>query len=78
MNIYIAPLRDSEAFPTQVSATTSKEDSLQALTKKGKRKGEVLKAQLLRKIVTARGVFKNEASGLSSSTAQLGGQPEGF
>jgi len=36
MNIYIAPLKDSEALPTQVSATTTKQDSFQAFPKKGR------------------------------------------
>jgi len=38
------PLTDSEALPTQVSATTSKQDSLQAFLNMGKRRGEELKA----------------------------------
>jgi len=33
LNIYIAPLRESEALPTQVSATTSRQDSLLAVLK---------------------------------------------
>jgi len=45
--------------PTQVSATLSKQDCLQAFPKKGKRKE--LKAQLLRKIVPARGAHKSKA-----------------
>jgi len=49
------PLRDSEALLTQVSATTSKQDSLQAFPKKRKRKGEELKVQWLMKIVPASG-----------------------
>ena len=57
MNIYIVSLRDSEALQTQVSATTSKQDSLQAFPKNGKRKGEGLKTQLLRKIVPTRGAW---------------------
>jgi len=36
LNIYIAPLRDSEALPTEVSAIASKQDSLQAFSKKGR------------------------------------------
>jgi len=54
LNIYIAPFRDSEALPTHVSAIISKQDSLQAFSRKGKRKGEELKAQLLMKISYAR------------------------
>jgi len=66
LDIYIAPLRDSEALPTKVSATTRlAHKSFQAFPKKGKRKGEELKAQLLRKIVPARGAHKIEAVGLS-------------
>src|SRR6218665_2895398 len=61
----MASLRDSEALPNQVSAITSKQDSLQAFPKEGKRKGEELKAQLLRKIVPARGAHISEAFGLS-------------
>jgi len=38
LNIYIAPLKDSEVLPTQASDTTSKQDSLQAFRKNGKRK----------------------------------------
>jgi len=45
---------------------------LQAIPKGGKRQGEELKAQLLRKIVPARGVRKSKASGLSSSIAHSG------
>jgi len=73
LNIYIAPLGDSEALQTQVRAVTSKQDSLKAFPKKGKRKGEEeLKAQLLRKIVPARGADIGKASGLSSGTAHEG------
>jgi len=40
LNIYIAPLRDSEALPTQVSAITSQQDNRQTFPKKMKEEGQ--------------------------------------
>jgi len=74
--IYIAPLSDADALPTQVSALTRKQDSLQAFPKKRKRKGEELKAQLLREITPAGGANKSEASGWSGSTVQERNNPK--
>ena len=42
------------------------------VSKKGKRKDEELKSQLLNKIFPARGANKSEASGLSSSPSHEG------
>ena len=68
--IYTAAPRDSEAFPTQVGGFNNKQDthSLQAFPNKWKRKDEKLKAQLLRKIVPARGAHKSKSFILISST----------
>ena len=41
----------------------------EAYQRNGKRKGEELKAQLLRKIVPVRGAYTGEALGLNSCTA---------
>src|SRR6218665_1844247 len=68
LKFYIAPLRSSR--PKSVLPQAIK--IVFKCSKKGKRKHEKLKTQLLRKIVPARGPHKSEASGLSSSTAQKG------
>ena len=57
----------------QVSATTSKQDSLQAFPKKAKRKSEELIEQFLKKIDPARGDHKSsKPSELSCSTVHEG------
>jgi len=70
----------AEALLTQVSATTRKQDSLQVFAKNGKREGEKLMAQLLRKIIPVGGPTKAKASGLSSvrrySTIQIISKPK--
>jgi len=60
--VYIAPLSVLEAFPTQVSSITGKQDNLQTFPKKGRERMSNSRTQLRLYFMRTFGVLRNEFS----------------